>query len=106
MAKIERKERERSVRVTDLIQSDDEGSLASTEEVEGFNGLGLESTHDVDDENCNVAKRGTTRTKIVEALVTWSIDNQQSRNFDVQLLRLLKEGEKRNTYVCERKRDQ
>ena len=44
--------------------------------------------HNVDDQNCNVAKGGTTRTKVGEGFVAGSINDQETWNFHLECVSL------------------
>ena len=74
-----------AVKTIDLVESDDEGGLPVTEELHGLESLGLETVHDIDNQDGDVAKRRTTRTQVGERLVTGGIDDEETGNLELEL---------------------
>ena len=62
----------------DFVEGDDEGHLLLLQHVERFDGLRLETMHDVDDEDGNVAETRTTIAQVRERLVTGCVNNQKA----------------------------
>ncbi|KAI6776081.1 hypothetical protein HG530_000026 [Fusarium avenaceum] len=93
-----------AVQTIDLVEGDNEGSFAVSQHLHGLEGLGFETVHDIDDQNGNVTERGSTRSEVREGLVTRGIDNEKTRNLEVELAigvdnrRLLSNG--LNREVC------
>ena len=56
----------------DLVERDDEWSLARLEQVDGLYGLGLQAVHDVDDQDGNVTQRRTTAPQVAARIASSS----------------------------------
>lgn len=61
-----------------LVESDHERGLFVFENIDGLDGLRLETVHNVDDQNGNVAQRRATRSQRLERLVTGRVDDEQT----------------------------
>ena len=62
----------------DFVEGDDEGDFLLLQHVERFDGLRLETMHDVDDEDGDVAETRTAIAQVGERLVTGCINNQKA----------------------------
>mmetsp|Transcript_39728 Transcript_39728/g.105176 ORF Transcript_39728/g.105176 Transcript_39728/m.105176 type:complete len:521 (-) Transcript_39728:1181-2743(-) len=68
-----------------LVQRNDEGAPALLQQLQGFHGLGLQSVHDVNDQNRDVAQGGASVAKVGEGFVSRCIDDEQTRNLNVEI---------------------
>jgi len=66
----------------DLVQSDTEWGLLLFEEFDGLEGLLLETVHDVDDEDGQIAEGRTSGSEVGERLVTGGVDNKEAGKFE------------------------
>ena len=73
----------------DFVESDDVGNFLLLEHVDGLDGLGFETVHDVDDEDGDVAQRGAAVAKVRERLVAGRVDDQKSGKLHILFFELL-----------------
>ena len=59
-----------------LVESYNERAFLLSEQLDGLESLLLETMHEIDDENGDITKGGTTRTQVGERLVTWCVDDE------------------------------
>jgi hypothetical protein len=72
----------------DLVQGDHERRVALPQQSEALQSLRLETVHDIDDEDGQVAHGGPATAEVAERLVTGRVDDEQSRQFDLGLDKL------------------
>ena len=66
----------------DFVSSNNERCFRLFEDVDGFNGLRLQTFHDVNNKNCNVCKSATTVSQRCEGVVAGCIDEQKTGRFE------------------------
>ena len=59
-----------------LVERDDEGRFATAEHIKRFNRLRLETVHNINHENGQVAQRTPSRSQVCKGFVTWGIDDE------------------------------
>mmetsp|Transcript_14493 Transcript_14493/g.30168 ORF Transcript_14493/g.30168 Transcript_14493/m.30168 type:complete len:497 (+) Transcript_14493:237-1727(+) len=77
----------------DLVHRNDERATTLFQQLQRFHRLRLEAVHDVNNKDCQICQRGSAHPKIVEGFVTRRVNDEQARDFQlevlVNLLRLL-----------------
>ncbi|RBQ68079.1 hypothetical protein VDGD_21613 [Verticillium dahliae] len=73
-----------AVKTIDLVEGNDERRLPVAEELHRLERLLLETVHDVDNENGNVAQGRATRSEVGEGLVTGRVDDQKTRDLELE----------------------
>ncbi|GIX63754.1 hsp70 nucleotide exchange factor fes1-like protein, putative [Babesia caballi] len=67
-----------------FVQGDDEITLATPQQPDGFYCLRLETMHDIDDKNGDITQGGATCTQVVERLVPRRVNNQKPRALEFE----------------------
>lgn len=82
-------ERLRYTLPVNFIEGYNKRSFFGLEKINGLNGLGFQPVHDVHNEDGDITKGRASVSQVAETLVAWSINNQQSRNFQLKLCKLI-----------------
>mmetsp|Transcript_1144 Transcript_1144/g.2702 ORF Transcript_1144/g.2702 Transcript_1144/m.2702 type:complete len:785 (+) Transcript_1144:521-2875(+) len=75
-----------SVTSIHLVQGHHERHTLLHEHVQTFDRLLLQSVHEIDHEDGNIAQGGSAGSQVGEGLVTWRVNNEHSRNLHIELL--------------------
>ena len=67
-----------------LIQSHNEGRASLLEHIQRLNGLRLQSVHEIDHQDGDIAETAASAAEVGERLVTRGVDHQQAGKVDVE----------------------